>query len=52
MDQYDFFKQLLYRFFFSKKTPFSSLKSVRMENKAEELGTGSNEQSLRASLIT
>mgnify|MGYP003702549875 CR=1 FL=1 len=41
------FKQLSYRFFFKKNTPFSSLKSVRAENEGGKLGTGGNERSLR-----
>ena len=37
------FKQLSYRNFFAKNTPFSSLKSVLAENEMGKLGTKSSE---------
>ena len=39
MDQYNFFKQLLYIIFLKKPVPFSNLKNVRMECERDVLGT-------------
>ncbi len=50
MDQYDFFKQLLYINFFLKNTSFNTLKRVRVENEKRELGTPAIEHSLTREL--